>query len=392
MAPIKNAGTRKSTKSSDGHIAPKMTKSKGFPAYTVTFKNAWNRLVNNIPQLLIIVAIGMIPFLLLLVGGAAFGAFVGLQALVSPNTFMEFAQNPDPTLIFGAITGVLAIVAGSLFLSVILRIAVIELFGTQTQKSARELIHDGLMMLIPFIVMSFLLLLLNIGALGLFFFPVFLFAFIYQFAPYELIFKKSGIIGSIKNSQKIVLQNFGEVFVRNLLFLLLIAAYYLVIGMGSGDSQTITTFEIWMGYLSIPLGMIWYGYGIAYSIELYFEAESVTDRSKKTNFTLMVILSIIGWLLFGTAVVTGVKLLSQLDLDNVATNVQKEMINDVELNMTPDEFSKLYEAETGQKIDPQILDQLFDENGKFIMPNEDEMEMMMKDQMEDVMERPQGRL
>ena len=302
-------------------------KSKNLPPVKALFIESWERLVRNAGNL---VLFGIILWLIQLILIVVFGIGIwssGLGSLVLGSGAEQF-QNGDfsaiasfipKILTWGVVGFILSIILGSVF-----RVMLISILGEEKKKefSFSALFQKSLPLAFPLVLLSVLSFFLKTGSFFILFFPGLVVSFLFTFSVYELIYEQQKPIASLEKSTQIMLQNFGEVFVRFLAYVL----FYLVVGIfipnliGKIDSTTGSILG-----LIVRLLINWYG--MAYFVSLYKQVRKNTDFEKKASILWIWLVAVLGWLVVIGAFSFGIQVMNRA---NIWENINSEIRNEID--------------------------------------------------------------
>lgn len=196
------------------------------------------------------------------------------------------------------VVGALALVAMMVFSSVIGTSMMISVAEAQQKPSVGSLISRGLKLFLPVFFTSLLMFFIIYGGLFLLIIPGIIIAILTGFSIYEVVFTEHRYVAAIKNSVKMVAQNFGELFVRVLVIIgisigLVIVESILQNMAGGESSEAMPLISLVMGVVQMIFG--WFI--MCYYFLLYTEARKATDFNKSASITWMWVVAVLGWLL-----------------------------------------------------------------------------------------------
>jgi hypothetical protein len=155
----------------------------------------------------------------------------------------------------------------------------------------------------------------------LFIIPGILVIFFFYFAPYSVVLGDRGVLDSLRRSIYLVKSNFWALLIRALVVIglfLLVGIIFSVVSLATAKIPGLLVLaSIIRTFVNIALG--WYL--ISYSITLYKQAESVSDKEGKGKLLWFAIVAILGVLFASLIVGTVVKALtSNPEIKNAIMN------------------------------------------------------------------------
>lgn len=244
-------------------------------------KMVWKNLI------ILSIVIWIATFLITIVGGGAiFGSFA------ISGGFEHFNAGAIGASIGIGVLMVVAIVVLSSVLGTGMMIAVTE---AKLKPSIGSLISRGLKLFVPVFFTSLLVLFLVYGGILLFIIPGIVIAILTSLATYEVVFTENRYMAAIKNSVKIVSQNFGELFIRVLVLIGLVIGLVIIEAILQGivgeESPASGIISLAGGILQMIFG--WFA--LCYYYITYQEARNNTNFEKPASTLWMWIVAALGW-------------------------------------------------------------------------------------------------
>lgn len=285
-----------------------------FPSVKSLLSESWVTFKKSVLSLIFLnIFNGAIIFTLVVIAAIVLimqiGGFAGLKMLSSgqldPKTLMSSSFILSLVLIFFVFLLAIMVVSS------IGQIASILFVGQADKRpNFASTIRQSLTFIIPLVVVSFFTSILSFGALFFFVLPAFIFAFFFLFITYELVLGGKRGLEAVRGSVQIITQNFGDILVRWILFVL--AYLVIVVFLPNILIKLERNIGSLIKNLSFIINALVGWYGVSYWITLYKQASARTDRNKKVSMTWMWTIAILGWLIFAGLVYIGVKALSSI--------------------------------------------------------------------------------
>jgi hypothetical protein len=297
-----------------------MSKSEKLPSISDHFKEAWDRLVANLLNL------GILTFLSFFIGTIWVVVVIGVVALTTSftpevATVIAAAARDGvealatmPSWYWGFLASALVLlVLGSAAISAVFQAAYVVVIGKSQEKpSLSQSVQTGIALAVPLVILNLVVLFLMFGNLMFFFLPGIFVIILTFFAVYELVLAGKGPIDAIKGSFHLVMENFGIVVVRALVFFvgwMLIS--YLINIMVSNES--VSGIGI---ILSLIVNIFYPWFSVAYYAVLYDYVRRITPDQKPTYLGVLSVTAVIGWIVALLTVGSLVRLVgSQMNSD-----------------------------------------------------------------------------
>jgi hypothetical protein len=181
--------------------------------------------------------------------------------------------------------------------------------------------------IMPLFLVNLLIGFLNLGAFFVFIIPVFFFSFFFMFVGYEVILADKKWLEAVRGSVRIVGQHFGEILVRWILYILIYIVLFVFIPNVIRKIEPQTYIFLMIIYMFTNTLFSWFG--IAFSVILYKQAKEATDENKPVSLAWVWIISILGWIILGLAILGSAVLISKAResgaLRQIQENIFKEM-------------------------------------------------------------------
>lgn len=154
----------------------------------------------------------------------------------------------------------------------------------------------ALKMWAPLLGGSVLLGLIVVGGFGLFVIPGIIFSIFFMFWWYEIVLFGSSVRVALKNSMRIVKQQFGALFERWLLAMGLGILWSLVwyVVMGILSALPILAPFAWVGMQFVAMLFTWFM--MAYWLKVYQEARAVSDLQRPASMGWIAGIAVAGWI------------------------------------------------------------------------------------------------
>lgn len=353
--------------------SPTSSSKKSFAPVSQVLRQAWEIVKLSWKNLLLLTLIiwGISAVLVLVAGGAVVGS-----AMMSMNSGSIFTGTTFAAIGFAVLIGIVVLIASSVF-GTGMMIAVAEY---KERPSIGSLIKRGLGLFLPVFLTSLIMMFLIYGGFFLLVIPGIAIAILTGFSIYEVIFTENRYMAAIKNSVRIVGQNFGELFIRVLVVLGLVIGLAIVQGILQGivgeDSAAMPLISLVMGIVQMLFG--WFA--MAYYYLVYKEARSMTDFNKKASTMWMWIVSVLGWIAGGFLIVAASTF--------IRTMMQDPSFNDKFAPAMMDEnYETMYDGQGGESMD---ADQLLEEYGQEMTEEEKAMFKQIMEQSEANMQQDEN--
>ncbi len=280
---------------------PLPTNSSGhdLPSIKQLLNESWDGFTKSMLNLFIVNVIGLVAYLLLFILIIIVFATVGVGVLSVVN--MKSVESVAstllaPSVITAAIIGGLVFLVASIIISFVMQIgSVIAVSDYKQRPSVGSIIRRSFSFIIPLLVVSILIGIINLGAFFVFILPAILFYFFFMFSPFEVILGNQKGISALKRSMAMVVHNFGGVLIR---VLVLIGVYIAVVVFIPNillkiEPATGTIVNIFTFFLSFLIS--WFM--LSYMITLYKHAKATVGEEEKSSIKWVWVVSIIGWII-----------------------------------------------------------------------------------------------
>jgi len=267
----------------------------------------------NILSILLYLAVGAICVLLFVISGAGATLFKtgasGLLSSITPSVFFGFGA------VF-VLFFLVMLVIGSAVSS-----AAILLFDSEGKLSVLEAFRKGITLIIPLTAVGLIHLFLGMGGFFVFVFPGIIISYLLAFSSFEVILNGKRPMEAIKRSVSIVSHNFGDIFVR---WFVLILVYFGIAFVLPGLLGAISKeLKIYVTGLSFIVNMFLGWYILAFNVTLYKQFKDLAHSKDVKSITWMWIVAIIGWIIALLVFFAGWKLItSPAFLDAFTKNVK----------------------------------------------------------------------
>ncbi len=240
--------------------------------------------------------VSLVPFIAIVVIGIIAGVFV-FTGYGSANEFLlDVVQNMSLQSTIGWFSGIFVIGFASYLFGVLIRIAFIEVLGEiKGAETVRGALKNGIYLVVPYVLLTFLITLINIGGLVFLLIPSLIFAFLFQFAFYELVFENKRWTEALRESYRIVSQNFGKVLVA--LFAYYLAFFFIIYFVPTLVTKIDEGLGALFAILMFFVQMLIAWYGVSFHIVLYKHAAKASDRTKPVSIMFAYIIAILGWMI-----------------------------------------------------------------------------------------------
>lgn len=284
-----------------------------FPSIVDSFKETWETFKKALGGLFFVsLTSWVVTFLVTVI-------FVLVVVIGLATSGIKFSSQFDPkwlssqsALILGLVLVVYIIF--SVIWQTILSGALVAAIGNADEKlGVKALLSRGKAVFWPMFLSGILTFLLVFGSFMLLFFPAILVGFFVGFVMYEVVLGNKKAWQAVRGSVQIIGQNFGEVFVRMLVFWVVYIVYFMVISALQQVNPA-------LGLIFFIPNLIIPWFALCYSVVLYKHAKERTDEHKKPSMGWIIALTIIGWLIFSLAMV-GVAGLAMKNKDKIMQSI-----------------------------------------------------------------------
>jgi hypothetical protein len=311
---------------------------------------------------------------MILGGGAIFGSFAFSGGFESVNPGAIAAS-----VGFGILMIVAIVVASSVF-GTAMMIAVAE---AGTKPAIGSLISRGLKLFTPVFFTSLIIIFLIYGGFFLFVIPGIVIAILSGYSMYEVVFTENRYGAAIKNSVKIVSQNFGELLVRVLVIFgmvigLVVIEAILTNVVGGEESAASGVVSLAMAIVQ----MVFSWFALCYYYITYQEARSNTSFEKSASTVWMWIVAVLGWLLgvvliFVASAAIAAFMSNYTDSQNDYDGIPPMMIDEsgqVDTNQLLEEYGQDMSEE-----EKQMFRQLMEETDSAMQEDQEAAQMEVQD-------------
>jgi hypothetical protein len=275
-------------------MEPKTPATQGstFPPIGDLFTHAWERLSKSLLMLVFLTLLSfagygvvlLCGFLLVLASGIIPYATNANTATSLPSSF---------TIILLVIT-VVFVVFGFIIIASVVQIGTMLLLKTAEHHSMQTLIKKSLSLIIPLAFTGMLVGLIETGGLFLFIIPGIIFSMFFSFVPYIVAFDNKSYMSALKESYRLVSHNFGALFLRWIVFIII---YLLIVFLPSIISEISKELGGILSVVSICANIVLGWYAVAFGITLVEQAKAATPTSEQPSLTWIIITTIIGWVI-----------------------------------------------------------------------------------------------
>lgn len=270
------------------------TSTASFPSVGELFRESWETFKKSLLSLFIFNIIGLVGILAIVAVIVGIAIFSGLGAAFTAG--QSNAALTGGIVLIAAIAIFVAIVA-CIVLGLILQVGQILIINTQGKIGIGEAIRKGLSLALPVFLVSLLVSIIVFGGFFVFILPGFLFALFFAFAIFDVVIEDSRWTNALRASMSLVTHNFGDVFGRFLLLVVIqIGAYFLF----SFFPNIISQFNEIAGGILYLIGVIpnillgWFC--MVYMLVLYKQAKAVKGTGQ-SGLLWVGIVAGIGWIL-----------------------------------------------------------------------------------------------
>jgi len=329
------------------------------------FQESWSRFIKGLlPAFLVTLVIGVVVVILIAITG-----FLGVGLVSSNNAVItavkDFSVSGPAALL--DIPGSFWLSIGGLFLVYVI---VVSLLGLVSQTALvlvlanktdeRPGVMTVLKQALPFVpavfVLGFVSSLLVLGGTWLLVIPGIFISLMVGFSMFEIVLDKKGPIASLKSSTALISEHFGFFITHLLAFIGVYLVIYIFIPLILKEISS--TLESVYSLVSSLLSMGWSWFSIAYMLDLYLKIKQSSTHQKTGNIAWMVVVSIIGWLIFGLSIKVLINFANSGALNDL-TNVSPELTapSQIEQKLTPEELDQMQTYFNDMGMDPTQLDQ-----------------------------------
>lgn len=339
-----------------------------FPSIKQLFIESWHSLTQNFLKLF---GIDIISFILQIVITAGFGLFI----FKTLNLSVEMFSNPDKsklietlsnfpshTVEVGISFAIFLII--SILLFTLKTIMLTAVLGSEPSEPLRTHFKTALKNCLPFLIIGFAVSLLSFGGFFLLFFPAIVISLFLMFSRLENILNGQKVIASLKNSVQVVSQNFGDVFIRLIVFALI--TILITVFVPNVVTKIDPESGILIQLLRIVLNLFIGWYGLAYLVKLYQHAKNHTDNSKPSNIIWIFIVSALGWLI---ALLIGTAFIKNNGLELIKTGISQGFQNSFNPSLASQNANAITKAPSSCGVSipvPETTDQNEDITRKWI--------------------------
>lgn len=287
----------------------------------------------NVLGIAIYIGLAVAAFLVFILSGA--GSFLlknGLQGIATTLTTMS-GSTITILVVIAAVFGLIYLIVGSA-----LQISSILLVDSQGKTSLGSAFKKSLALIIPLFLVSILTFVLTFGALFVFVLPAILFYFLLIFVQLEVVLNNKRWLGAVKRSVLVVSKNFGAIFIRLILLVLLYLGYTILVNLISKIGPET---EVLTGIISFVINLLLGWFALAYQITLYKQARIGLDNQEGKSIIWMWIVAIIGWLIAVGVFFMGYKAISSGILNNlIQKTASEQLLNSESSTLTAEDLVK----------------------------------------------------
>ncbi len=294
-------------------------KNSSLPPIGQLFKEAWNTFKRSLLQLILLNILGMAVYFLLAALAFVILVLSGLGSSILQKGLMGLsAITPLSGIIFLAI-GVI-----SLIIAAAAQICAVLIVNDKAQTKLVEKFKKSFSYIWPLFLINLVTGFLTIGGSFLFVIPGILFIMLFSYVQFEVILNNQLGLSSIKRSVGIISKNFGEIFIRYLLLILIYFGISIVLSI----FKNILPQELkWLpNIISSIIHMFWGWFMLAFSIVLYKQSKSVTSNEEVSNIIWIWIVAVLGWLIALSLTIITWKVLYPEVLKDVETKLPQTVI------------------------------------------------------------------
>ena len=269
------------------------------------FADSWNLMVSQLLNLLFL-SIGAIAATVgLIIAFAAVGLVLALalglfKAVNNPAALIGSA----PLIVVLSVLFLAGMFSSVFIVSMLFTIAPMRLLaGEKKTMGLFALLKGGGKFILPLVAVSFMTVLFVLGGVWLVIVPGLFISMFLAFAQYEVVLAGKRGMSALKGSVRIMTQNFGEILVRHIIFI--IAYVILVLFIPNVISKIDEATGAIISVLWILVSVLANWYALAFGITLYKQVKAVTDESKPAGMGWIKAVAVIGWLLALIGMVIG---------------------------------------------------------------------------------------
>ncbi|MCR4329566.1 MAG: hypothetical protein NUV65_03395 [Candidatus Roizmanbacteria bacterium] len=267
------------------------------------FKESWESLSKHALSFVLLSLIPVASFV-----GLSIVVFILLYSIGFNFEFFRSMLNSDSAL--QSIKAWQWVLAGSISLfsmiafvvvSAVSRIGMVIVAGDQA-SSVSEAMKKGLGRIVPLIVTGICTSLLLFGSFFVFMIPVFIIGFFFIFVQFEVILNGKNLGGAIKRSVSLVARNFGYVFTRVFIYLVIMIFLNVFIPRILLKAEPAT--GMYVAVYSLFVGLVLSWYALLYFVKMYMH---IKDQQEEVSTAWVYIISFLGWLILFVVSMLGYK-------------------------------------------------------------------------------------
>lgn len=302
-----------------------------FPPITTIAADAWHVVSGRLLQLvglafgssflsIVVFGLGTVITLMLGVVNIDFSLLKNIKA--DPQASVELMQSlAEKWPMLGVGFGITVLI--TTIIGLLVQIVLIRLLGEKKQVSLGESITKGLPLLLPLFITQIVVSLLSTGGMFVLFVPGLIISLLLSFAQYELVLQGEGVVASLKNSIRIVSSHLGTILLYMLAFgfMYVIIFYFIPNVIAKVDESS----GIMVMMLRFVANLLIGWFGAAFNIQMYMQARKLTNLKKPSSLVWILLISLVGYLIFGFIVLGVAKAFkSQGLLDRIKQAYQQE--------------------------------------------------------------------
>ena len=284
-----------------------------FPTIGSLFIESWNLLISRFGK---IFGFTVISFLINLI---IFALGIGLSFVIVMVSGVKLGVTSNLVTgdVIGAVLAMVAIILPCSFItSAIYNSWLILSLNEKQHVTFSAIFGKGFGFILTLFWIDAISFFFSLGGLFFFLLPALLFAYFFIFVNLEIVCDNQRGIAAFKRSYAITTHNFGEVFVR---VLLIIVLNIIISGLTQALSKASPSFVI----AEIIIAVLFSWYQMTYIFTLYQQARQRTDFSKPVSFTWIWVITILGWIIF----VSFTSVLINLSLNSIKSGILQKMFN-----------------------------------------------------------------
>ncbi len=263
-----------------------------FPSIGSLFSDSWNLFVSRLGRFFLLAITSFFFNALIIV----IGLILAFVIVFVTNLGSALATGHTANINASAVTGVIGLL---ILIFLVVSIIVNSVYSAWLLLALNEpketgfgtIFGKGFGFILPLFLIGLISFFFSIGGLFFFIIPVFLFAYFFAFSAYEVICDSQRGINAFKRSYAITTSNFGEIFVRALLIIIINV-------VASSLAGQLIHYSAAFAFIWIIVAILFSWYQITYFFTLYQQAKAHTDFSKPVSLLWVWIISILGWLIF----------------------------------------------------------------------------------------------